>query len=460
VETAGQIKLPNGRISRYADRRLWAITLRLATIEGCFSIVMIGLTQAFYVPYLNAMGATTLQIGLGVSLPALMTGLIQFYTPVALHKVGSRKKLVMLTCFAQALCFIPFGLFCHLQTGWRIWPSITAFVVSAITGSLGSAAWMDWMGHLVPRRRRGKYFAFRNRIFGLIQLVIAVSASYMLDHSAGKLMLMFTTIWFACFAFRAISAALMGFYYEADTIKDITKPTTTFRSFITTLHSSHFGRFTLAVSLMWLAVSFAGPFFPVHMLNDLKLSYVKYIILQQTPTVTVIIVFALWGWIVDRVGNILPIRFCAILLTLLPLPWVITDNYFALLLTMIVAGFAWAGFGLATFNYTLDALEPKIRVSSIAYYNVIVFVCMFLGSTLGGWVAPHLPKLTAHRLEMLFLISAVLRVGPTILFYFVGVEKKRYAGPLTALERFFLYPRLNLRTGLIRSIIRYLRGPV
>ena len=79
-------------LSKLLQRKERLRTMRLSLIEGAIAMVMVAMTQAFYVPYFNAMGASTLQIGLAVSLPALAASLIQIYTPTALQKAGSRKR--------------------------------------------------------------------------------------------------------------------------------------------------------------------------------------------------------------------------------------------------------------------------------------------------------------------------------------------------------------------------------
>ena len=198
----------------YSERRLRRQAMQLSMKEGSFAIVMVALVEAFYIPYLNAMGASPLQIGLGASLPALASAFIQLYTPMALYKSGSRKKLAVTTSLGQALCFIPFGLMCQINKNWAVWPAIAAFAVSAMSGNLGAASWADWMADIVPARRRGKYFAYRNRILGVIQLAVAITAGYLLDHLAGKVLLTFTIIWFVCFAARTCSGIMQKFIYE------------------------------------------------------------------------------------------------------------------------------------------------------------------------------------------------------------------------------------------------------
>ena len=447
--------MPNSRIpsSRHGERLLRKAAMRLSLKEGAFAVVMLALVESFYIPYLNVMGASPLQIGLGASLPALAGALIQLYTPIALYKSGSRKNLAVITSMVQAVCFIPFGLMCHLSRPWAVWPAIAAFTVSAVAGSLGAASWADWMAHIVPTRKRGKYFANRNRLLGIIQLAIAVAAGFLLDRLVGKVLLVFTIIWFVSFAARMCSALIQKVIYEPPQTTEQDRPEGNFLSFLKELPHTKFGRFTLATSLLSLAVTFAGPFFAVHMLNNLHFSYSRYTIVAVTATAGVIIFLGLWGRIIDRMGAIRPLRVCAIIIALIPLPWVVFQDFRMLLGAQMVSGFAWSGFNLAAFVYYLGSVEPRTRVTSIAYFNALNLFCAFAGATLGGWLGPLLPALAGHYLPTVFLASFVLRIGPALMFYTIKKEELP-VGRLTPLERMFFDPSLIMRPGITRSILK------
>ncbi|MFZ0033736.1 MAG: hypothetical protein WAK60_01940, partial [Sedimentisphaerales bacterium] len=296
--------------------------MRLSLIEGSFAMVMVAMLEAFYVPYFNAMGANTLQIGLAASLPAMAASLIYIYSPTALRKAGSHKKLVALTVFLQAAGFVPFALVSHLHSkSAAIWGAIGFYVLLSSAGNLAGASWADWMGNIVPKKWHGKYFANRNRILSLVQIAIAVFAGFLLD-LAPKVMLMFSLIWLSCFLARSISSLLLALMYEPPLSAKKHKQTGGFLAFIKALPRTNFGTFTLAASLLNLAVNFSAPFFAVHMLKNLKLSYLGYTILTVTVTAATVSSLGLWGRIIDRLGAIAPIRFCALGITLLPLPWV------------------------------------------------------------------------------------------------------------------------------------------
>jgi MFS family permease len=443
---------------KLSQRRERLKSMRLSLVEGSFAIVMVAMIEAFYVPYFNAMGASTLEIGLAVSLPALAAALVQIFTPTALQKVGSSRKLSALTTFIQAICFIPFALMCQIHGNWAIWGAIGVFLLLSTAGNLSAASWADWMANIVPKKWHGRYFANRNRILSLIQLMIAISASFLLDHAAGKVMLMFSVIWLSCFAARSISSLILMLMYEPPVVVKEPKQAGNFLGFVKALPRTNFGTFTLAASLLSLAVNFSAPFFAVHMLRNLRLSYVEYTILTVTATAAVVGTLGIWGRIIDRLGAITAIRFCTLVITLLPLPWVITDNYSILMCTQVLAGFSWAGFNLGVFVYYLNFQGHTTRVSSISYFNAINFFCVFVGATLGGLLGPCLPTIASYQLQTIFAVSVLMRIIPTILFQ--GVKTEKQPQKFTAIERLFFDPNLNIRLGITRSILRFFKRDI
>ena len=448
--------MKSSEFNYYQDRRKRQKTLRLVVTEGIFSLVAIGLQQTFYIPFLNAMGASKLQIGIAAGIPALMTGLIQFWVPILLGSVQGYKKVVVAGAFAHAVSYLPFAIiaFCHGQNA--AWVSIAAMGVNAAAMGLGVAAWSDWMSYLVPRRRRGKYFANRNRILTLVHLAVSLVAGHLLDTFAGKTLLIFSLIWTVCFVTRLISGWILGFQYEPPAVRQRPDEEGRFRDFILQLPKHAFGRFVLAFSLLSFAANFSGPFFAIYILNDLNLNYLQYTVLISTPSLVIILTMSFWGRLCDRIGYVVPMRLFATMILGLPLVWVLTQTFWCLIVVQMFAGMAWGGMQMASFNYTLDAIGSKNRIRSIAYLNVISSFCIFLGSMAGGLLGPHLPQITDSWVHSIFIASVLMRIVPVLLFQTLSEDIPGDV-KMSSTERFFFDPRLSLRMGFDRTIFGRVR---
>ena len=445
--------------SETLDRKQRLATMRLSIAEGVIAMIAIGFQQTFYVPFLNALGADKLQIGIGAGLPALMTGLIQLGVPRWLENTKSYKKVLFYSTLFHGLSFIPMMVIGYLNRPHSVWPAVACMAVSAAAMGFGSGCWADWMGHVVPRKRRGIYFGNRNRITNLVQLGMSVLAGHMLDSVPGKTLLIFSIIWGVGFLARTGSSFMFFWHYEPPTLQQHARQTGRFRDFCSDLPRSSFGRFVLAFSLINLAANFSGPFFTLYMLNDLKLSYIQYTTLTLMPSLTTILSMKLWGRICDRFGYVIPMRLQVTGVMGLPLIWIVTNNYWLLMVTQILAGLTWGGLTLSSFNYSITAIGNQNRLSNLSYLNVLSSACIFLGTSLGGLLGPSLPSFTSSQYHSIFLFSVILRTIPVILFQTIP-EDSPPTTKMNTFERFFFDPQLNLRMGFDRIVVNKFRRPI
>lgn len=443
--------MEQGPSNPYQERRIRQKSLRLSVTEGTFALIAIGLQQMFYIPFLNAMGATKLQIGVAAGIPALMTGLVQLWVPMLLGSVRGYKKIVTASVFAHAVSYLPFSIIAFWHGHNAVWISIAAMGVNAAAMGFGAAAWSDWMSYLVPRRRRGIYFSNRNRILTLTQLTVSLAAGRFLDTFAGKTLLIFSVIWTVSFVARIIGGWIISLQYEPSAVHKRIEEKGRFLDFIRELPKHGFGRFVLGFSLLNFAANVSGPFFAIYMLNDLKFNYLQYTVMVSIPSLVIIVTMRYWGRLCDRIGYVIPMRLFVTVVLGLPLVWIVTRTYWHLIVVQMFAGMAWGGMNMASFNYTLDAIGSTNRIRSIAYLNVISSFFIFAGSMTGGLLAPILPQITSSPIHSIFIVSVLLRFLPMLLFQTLPEDIPGHA-TMTATERFFFDPRLSLRVGFDRTI--------
>lgn len=439
--------------SLYNDRRLRLKTMRYVVLEGMLAIFSIGLQQAFYIPCLNAMGASNLQIGIGAGIPALSMGLIQLCVPFLLRPVRSYKKIVVVSAMLHGLSFLPFAVIAYLNCKNAVWLSIAAVSINSAAMGFGAGAWTDWMSYLVPRRRRGIFFAKRNRTVTIVQVLVSLIASRILDTTEGKVLLIFAMIWTVSFLTRMLGCIFMALQYEP--LKLIDRPKEekkSFWKFIRNIHKNSFGRFVLAFSSLNFAANISGPFFAIYMLNDLRLTYMEYTVLFITPSITTILTLKTVGRLCDRIGYVMPMRLFMTIILGLPLVWIFAKSYWVLMLLQITAGIVWGGMALASFNYTLDAVDPSNRLNNISYLNAISSLCIFLGAAFGGIIGPLLPAITTSQLHSVFLFSVIVRFIPMLLFQSLTSDKPKKV-KMNAFERFFFDPRLSLKSSFDRTVL-------
>ena len=84
---------------------------------------------------------------------------------------------------------------------------------------------------------------------------------------------------------------------------------------------TNFGRFVIYIFLFNFSVMIASPFFSVYMLEELKLSYLWFTIINLSQAVSIVIFMLVWGKFADKYGNKKLLTIGSVLVPILPLLW-------------------------------------------------------------------------------------------------------------------------------------------
>ena len=226
--------------------------------------------ELYAVPFAKEVGAQPLQIGLLTALSGMVAPLAQLWGTRLLERGGNRKRIVITFAFFQALMWLSIaGLAIALYQGLLVNAGAHLFILLytllVALGNVTFPAWFSWIGDIVPENERGKYFSRRNRIVGIIGLLVVLVGAFVIDifRTNGYLLLGFALI-FACAAtFRFGSLVALKQQY-APPLHTKKSDHFSFISFIKRM--DNFGKFTLYLALFNAALIFASPFFSIYIL--------------------------------------------------------------------------------------------------------------------------------------------------------------------------------------------------
>jgi len=392
-------------------------SLRYSYLDGVFASAMTGFSEQFIIPYCLALSGTSWHVAFIATLPAFIGSLSQLISSEVIEKVKSRKKIINIFVFLHAIMWIPIILIPYLFNK----SLILLIIFTTIYISLNSfcmPAWSSLMSEHIPSRKRGKYFGWRNKTLGLLNVSMGFVAGCILWLFKENKVWGFSVIFTMAFISRLISWYFLRKMYEPK-YKHKPEAKFTFLDFIKRIKESNFGKFVFIVGMMSFSVNVASPFFGVYMLRDLTFNYIAYIIVIISATVTTFFMMEAWGKIGDLVGNIKIIRICSIFIPFIPVLWLFSNNIVYLILIQIFSGFFWAGFNISVSNFIYDAVTPAKRSRCIAYFNVVNGTSIFLGAVLGGKLALILPAFNGYKLLTLFLVSGILRIIPAGLSFII-----------------------------------------
>jgi MFS family permease len=405
--------MPAGRFSKNpaVDR-----ALRHAVRDGTAFSVQVGAGETYFSAFALFLRATAPQVALLTTLPPLLGSLAQIVSAWLGGYVG-RKRVVLAGCVLQALLWLPILLVPVMFPDHAVAALLVLLALYFSANNLTTPQWTSIMRDLVSERRRGRYFGYRTQITTISTFVALVIAGVVLHwfDEAGATYRGFVLIFLVAFVARLVSAYHLTFLYEPavhDPVPD--------------MHIEHWWRsllstgaigFSTYFALMNAAVGISAPFFTVYMLRDLRLSYLEFTALSGMSVIVQYLMLSTWGRIADVYGNRLVLIVTSISLPIVPLLWLLSDDFRWLLVCQAAAGLSWSGFTLSCGNLLYELVPRSRRAAYVAFHNVGTASGVFAGAMLGAALAVVLPPravllgdaLPVSNLLYLFALSGLVR---------------------------------------------------
>lgn len=398
------------------------LSLQASVRDGVSYAVMVGCGETYFGPFGIFLRASTLQVGLLASLPQLFGAVMQWVGALNMDPIRSRRRAIMAGAATQALTLLPMALLPFLF-GKGDLPILCLLALTlAYHGANGATVpiWNSLIGDLVPERIRGRFFGHRNMLTGMstfISLLLAGGVLHFFD-KAGLAEAGYLLCFLGAFLARANSVRWLS-RYEDPEFRISPEEVFTFRQFLRRSPHSNFAKFVFFVGVVNFGVFFAGPYFALYMLRDLRFTYVEYTLVTAVAAVTQFLTFRYWGALSDRFGNKKILNLCGWGVAFVPMLWLFSSNILYLMVIQAYAGFVWSGFTLASSNFIFDAVTPPKRARCVAYQGLVNGFFVLTGSLAGGYAANHLPSVFSlgpwtwkppFILPVVFLISGLIRV--------------------------------------------------
>jgi len=219
--------------------------------------------------------------------------------------------------------------------------------------------------------------------------------------------------------------------------------------------------FSIYVALMNAAVGISSPFFTVYMLRDLNLSYLDFTVLQATSALVQFLMLTTWGRVADIYGNRLILIVTSISLPIVPSIWLLSDNFWALILFQALSGLSWSGFTLSAGNLLYELVPQTRRAAYVAFHNVGTAAGVFGGAMLGSLLEVVLPPRAVllgdsgvlSSLLYIFVISGIARAVVAALLARRVRELRKPRRALSAPALVLRVTGLNAMVGVIYDFI-------
>lgn len=356
--------------------------LRSSSMDAAAHGIMIGTGETYFAAFVLAVGLGEIVAGMIACVPLVVGGLIQLISPWMMKHWLSAKQWVVSCAVLQALSFLPF-----------LWAAsageISASMVLMAAGfywGMGLAtgpAWNAWMGELVPRKVRSRYFSLRTRTAQLCVMVGFLLGGGLLQvaEDGDWLMTGFAVLFVLALVSRSASAWFMSQQRSVDTCFD---KGVNWRQALASLRDGRGSKLLLYLVVVQAAIQLSGPYLTTYMLGKMQLSYAQFTGLLAAVYVAKVVSLPLLGSLASRLGawrllwiggvGIAPISAC----------WVISDNLMYAFLLQVYSGVAWAAFELGFALLFFESIQQRYRTQVLTIYNVVHSGAAATGTLLGA----------------------------------------------------------------------------
>ncbi|MFG0316154.1 MAG: hypothetical protein ACF8XB_02680 [Planctomycetota bacterium JB042] len=374
-------------------------SLRLALVEGAFFALMVGFAETYFVAAAVSHGASAFAIGMLVGLPLALGGVAAAMSVRRLQRLPRRRGPIVLLVAAQATVLMLLAV-----AEWTGRSGAGAVVVAAcvhhVLGQVSGVLWSSWYGDLVPEEERGRYFARRARLVHTVTFAAVVAGGLSLDAVASSGAAGFAVLFAVAAVVRAVSASLLLASPE---------PEPGHRSIdASSAPLPPPARRLLALSgLLAFTVYLASPFFTPYMLTALAFDYRWFMAASAIQVAAKVVALRAWGPAVDARGPEAVYRVAALLVALIPLPWLFVEGHVGVLAVQTFSGVAWAAHEIGLLGLLLGQAPPHTRARMFARHSLVNGSSQLAGAAVGAAVF----SLASDGWTAIFAASLVLRAA-------------------------------------------------
>jgi MFS family permease len=382
--------------------------LRSIIGDGAACSIMVGIGESYLAAFVLAMGMGQVAAGLVSTIPLVVGALLQLISPVAVRRLGSHRRWVVVCATTQALSFAPLCI-AALAGSMSVWAMFAVAAVYWGAGMGSSAAWNTWVDTLVPRRIRAHYFARRTRISQIATLVgfLIGGIALQLGAWADRRLWAFACLFLVAAICRCSSAALLAGQSEPPPRLDGHRRVS-MSEFFRRFRTAGDGRLLFYLLSVQTAAQISGPYFTSYMLGPMRLSYASYVTLIAISFAAKALSLPALGRFAHHFGTRKLLWLGGLGIVPISGLWAISNDFSYLVVVQTFSGIAWAAYELAMFLLFFETIRPEERTSVLTTFNFAHAVATASGSLLGGALLAFGGK-SPQAYLLLFVLSSAAR---------------------------------------------------
>ncbi len=428
---------PNSGAPKPLNRLEVMRALRVSIMSGVVSTIagtlVGGVVQTSFVLWL---GGSNMLLGLLMAIPSF-AGLMQMISSYWADKWVSRRKFVLVFAWLSTILWIPLAFVpLFLPHSMRLTAFFSIFLLINIAGTVTAPVATSWLSDLIPASHRGRYFGYRNMLFGLVGTILALPVASFLDMVKKQGFLPPHIAYAALFLSASIVSgiALLILRLMAEPPREQAPPTDTpvaekkgaaamLEYYRAPFVDKNFRKFLQFQAVLLLGQVFAGPFYMAYEIKVLKLDF---IVIQLIGTLLMACNLAgmpVWGYLSDRYGNRAVAGICLGATVVNTMLWAFaiagmpSVSIPVLIVAEAIGGFSWSGVAIAQTNMLIGQSPADKRTIYISTFSAVCGVIGGIAPLLGGffmqqlsWVNWKIGWYTVTNYQLIFVVAGLFRL--------------------------------------------------
>jgi MFS family permease len=251
---------------------------------------------------------------------------------------------------------------------------------------------------LVSNFKKTKVFSFENLTYAIAYILSTIISGILIKNYGFNYLIFLLSFSSILFSLLILSQLKLKIVEEK------------FEFFI----SEEFKKFLIIFSLFYFSVGIASPYFSIFIVRNLNLSALEWSIVGIVEMVSFILFFSSILKIFKKYSTKTLLFFSTFLISTIPLFWVITKNYFLILLYSIISGIAWRIFSIGTYSFISKIVKSKFEIGLLSFLSSLF---LSLGSLFSSIILHFFP------FSSVFYVSFIFRLFSSFLFLTLKKEK-------------------------------------
>ena len=399
---------------RWANQLSYTVQHNLSWfwLDGLFAVASDNIILTYLTLFVLALGATNAQIGAMSALSSLSAALLLFPGAMLVERMGRRKFItVSFGGGLGRLMLLLLALTPVVVSGpAAVYVAMALSVTRDASSNFSLPAWTALTADVVPLEWRGRYFASRNIAMSIGGIITTFAVGAFITQIGG-----FTGYQLALLLAFGLGLVSTYSFAHIREPKIIAAPPTpggeSLRALLQNLRAHPEFLAFCGVAAAWnFSLNIAGPFFTPYMAESLKANAFEIGFFSVVTSLAGLPAFRLFGHLADRWGPRRVQLITGLLIPFVPWIWMVTSQPWHVIPVNALAGFLWAGYNLAAFNFLLTLTPENRRARYSAIYQIVITLSLSLGAVFGSVVA------TVWGYAAVFFLSGVGRLVAALLF--------------------------------------------